>query len=421
MNANPYPFELSDRSTWLCVGKLLDGSLSAPLHSAHVVFDRDTIQYVGENPPPAQLVSGQSEPHATLPDHTLLPGLIEGHSHLFLEGAELDFETRKAYQNQSPDALREHARNRLPRILQTGVIAMRDGGDKDGVGLGLKTHRNGQVPSITSPGAAIYHQGRYGSFIGSPLEAHASPEACVASRIAEGADHIKVVPTGIINFQNGQVTKAPQMEADEIRAFVTAARTHHAHVMAHASGSEGVENAIQGGVDTIEHGFFVTADQLSRMRDQNIAWVPTFIPVQIQVDEAAKMGWTPKIVVNLQKILDAHAQRLQDAARLGVTIIAGSDAGSCGVAHGLGLLIELDLMVRAGLSTAHALHAATGASASHFTFSEKIGCVQAGYKPRMILTAYDPIQSVAHLQKEKWLILDGHWHHCPAPLDSAGL
>jgi imidazolonepropionase-like amidohydrolase len=211
------------------------------------------------------------------------------------------------------------------------------------------------------------------------------------------------------------------MDAKEIKNFVGAAQKHDKHVMAHASGSEGIENAIQGGVDTIEHGFFVTPDQLARMRDQNIAWVPTFVPVQMQVDEAEKMGWSKRIVANLQKILDHHAIRLQEADNMGLKIIAGSDAGSCGVAHGLGLLYELELMERAGLSPQKNLHTATGASRSHFAFTEKIGFIKAGYKPRMILTKHDPTQTVSNLKKEKWMIVDDHWIHSPPNIDSSCL
>lgn len=417
-----HPFEITDMPTWMCVGKLINGDTSSPIHNAHIVFDRTTIHYVGQDVPPAHLLrKNQTQSCVTLPDHTLLPGLIEGHSHLFLEGAELDFGKRKAYQAQSPEELVCHARQRLVKILKTGIIAMRDGGDKDGVGLILKSEQNGNAPNVTSPGAAIYHKGRYGSFIGSPLENHDTPEACVTARIAKGADHIKVVPTGIINFQKGQVTKEPQMSAEEVGAFVSAAKKHNKHVMAHASGTEGVENAIRGGVDTIEHGFFVTTEQLAYMRDNNIAWVPTFVPVQVQVDEADKMGWSKKIVGNLQKILDHHALRLQEADEMGVTIIAGSDAGSCGVAHGLGLLYELELMEQAGLSPQKNLHAATGANATHFTFNEKIGLLKPGYKPRMILTQHDPTKTVSNLKKEKWIITDGQWHYSEAHMNACGL
>jgi imidazolonepropionase-like amidohydrolase len=351
----------------------------------------------------------------------LLPGLIEGHSHVFLEGAELDFEKRKAYQAQSPDDLLTHARIRLQKIVQMGVVAMRDGGDKDRVGLTLRAEVNGVPPCIISPGAAIHHKGRYGSFIGGPVEDYATPAACVAGRVAEGADHIKILPTGIINFQKGQVTQPPQMTAEEVTAFVAAARQHDKHVMAHASGTPGIENAILGGVDTIEHGFFVTRDQLGRMRDQNVAWVPTFMPVQVQVDEAEKMGWDAKVVGNLQKILDDHATRLREADGMGVTIVAGSDAGSYGVAHGLGLLYELELMEKAGLAPIKVLRSATGASVSRLPFGQKVGWLKPGYVPHMILTQLDPLQTVAHLKKERWVSNGWQWRHSVSDQNTDGL
>src|SRR5207248_11424643 len=109
---------------------------------------------------------------------------------------------------------------------------------------------------------------------------------------------------------------------------------------AHASGDKGIEHAVEGGVDSIEHGFFIRPDQLARMRDRQIAWVPTFAPVQAQVEHAAEMGWDQTIVSNLRQILEQHAASLIKAAELGVRIIAGSDAGSYGVPHGHGLLRE---------------------------------------------------------------------------------
>ena len=160
--------------------------------------------------------------------------------------------------------------------------------------------------------------------------------------VAAGADHIKLVPTGIINFAAGQVTAAPQFQADEIRSFREAARRWDRHLMAHASGAEGIGQAIAGGVDTIEHGFFVTADQLARMRDLGIAWLPTFAPVRAQIDHAGVIGWSDGVVDNLRRILENHAKSLQLALALGVNVLVGSDAGSWGVAHAAGLVREME-------------------------------------------------------------------------------
>src|SRR5690606_36256758 len=92
------------------------------------------------------------------------------------------------------------------------------------------------MPYVDSPGAAIHHQGRYGAFMADPVEAHATLEDVVQARVAAGADRIKLIPTGIINFKKGAVTAAPQMTLEEVRALVEAASALGKQTFAHASG-----------------------------------------------------------------------------------------------------------------------------------------------------------------------------------------
>src|SRR4029077_3676441 len=105
----------------------------------HVVYDRNGILFTdAKTSPPANLLNpGQRAPDADLPEYTLLPGLIEAHAHLFLEGGELNLEKRNAYLKQTPEALLQAALPRLEKLLRLGIIAIRDAGDKDGVGLAI--------------------------------------------------------------------------------------------------------------------------------------------------------------------------------------------------------------------------------------------------------------------------------------------
>jgi imidazolonepropionase-like amidohydrolase len=229
----------------------------------------------------------------------------------------------------------------------------------------------------------------------------------VEERVKAGADRIKLIPTGIINFKKGAVTAAPQMSAEQISEFVAAAKTFGKQTLAHASGDDGIEHVIDGGVDSIEHGFFVRDDQLARMRDREIAWVPTFAPVQKQVDHADRMGWDTEVVANLRKILDQHAASLVKAHAMGVQVIAGSDAGSYGVAHGLGFLYEMELMQRAGLSPLAVINSATGAGSKRLAFKEKFGQIKPGFLSRFILTRHSPLEDVANLRKDRMIVFDG--------------
>ncbi|MGH9563822.1 MAG: amidohydrolase family protein, partial [Terracidiphilus sp.] len=405
-SAAQIPAATAGHPVWLRVGTLLDGSGSAPLRNAHIVYGKTGILYAGADSPPVDLVKNgrtATAPEANLPEYTLLPGLIDAHTHMFLEGGELDLEKRTAFLKQSPEELLALAKARLEKIVRLGVTAMRDCGDKDGVGVALSKLCSSSdrplMPYIDSPGAAIHHKGRYGSFMAEPLENFATAAECVAARVKAGADRIKLIPTGIINFKQGAVTAPPQMTTEEVSALVAAAKSHNRQTIAHGSGDEGLEHAIEGGVDSIEHGFFLRDDQLAKMRDRQIAWVPTFAPVQKQVDHAERMGWEAQVVANLQRILDRHAETLVKAHGMGVQIVAGSDAGSCGVAHGLGFLEELEFMERAGLSPAAIIHAATGTSSKRLAFKEKFGEIKPGYMSRFILTRHSPIETVTNLRR----------------------
>jgi imidazolonepropionase-like amidohydrolase len=407
------PIAAPGQPVWLHVGTLLDGTSTTPRRDAHIVYDARAIRFVGDGghtPPRELLRAGQAAPDFAGGELTLLPGLIDAHAHLFLEGGELNLEKRAAYLKQSPAELLAAARGRLEKIVRLGVTGVRDAGDKDGVGLALSrlcaSETRPIMPYLDSPGAAIFHRGRYGSFMGDPLENYPSPRACVEARVQAGADRIKLIPTGIINFKAGAVTSEPQMDTSEIAALVAAAKEFGKQTFAHASGDRGIEHVVEGGVDSVEHGFFIRDDQLTRMRDRNIAWVPTFAPVQEQVDHADLMGWDAGVVANLQRILDAHAASLAKAHALGVTIVAGSDAGSVGVAHAIGLLRELELMERAGLPPLAVINAATGSSAARFGYKENLGRIRPGDASRFILTRHSPLETVANLRKARTIVFD---------------
>lgn len=422
------PSATAGRRIWLRVGTLLDGTSTIPLRDAHVVYDATSVLFVGHGaamPRRELLMPGQSAPDAYFPDATLLPGLIEAHAHLFLEGGELDAAKRAAYLQQSPEALLAAARQRLAPLVRFGLAGIRDAGDKDGVGLALSRVSQSPdrplMPYVESPGAAIHHRGRYGSFMAEALENYASPRACVEARVRAGADRIKLIPTGIINFKQAAVTSEPQMTTEEVAAIVAAAKEFGRQTFAHASGDLGIDRAIDGGVDSIEHGFFLREDQLGKLRDHQTAWVPTSAPVQRQIDHAAIMGWDETIVANLRGIIERHSQTLVKAHTMGVLIVAGSDAGSYGVAHATGFLYELELMARAGLPPIAVINAATGVSANRFAYREKIGRIAPGYRSRFILAHHSPLESITNLRRARAVVFDDQVFVSNENLDASGL
>lgn len=399
----------AEQPIWIQVGQLLDGQSTA-LKNAHLVYDQEQILFVGpqdQMPPTEVLKPGQSAPDCILENHTVLPGLIDGHTHIFLEGAELDFAKRKAYQSQDAVDLLAASVERCRKLVKHGIIAMRDGGDKDGVGFFLSRHKpSGAVAEVFSPGPGINRIKRYGKFFCEPFEDFETAEQVIDNRIQRGADHIKIVPTGIINFAKATVVAKPQYSIEEVQALTSVAHARGKHVMAHASGSIGIGIAIEGGVDTIEHGFFVSDEQLQRMLELGTIWVPTFAPVQKQVDHADAMGWGQLERDNLQIIVDNHAKSLRKALELGISVLVGSDAGSCGVAHAEGLFYEMELLENAGMPTLEVINACTSGNAKALLNNPNYGQLAAGQKSRFILTAHHPLQSVSELRKSKTVIFD---------------
>ena len=143
------------------------------------------------------------------------------------------------------------------------------------------------------------------------------------------------------------------------------------------------------------------------MRDHGISWVPTFAPVQVQLDRADVMGWNTEVRDHLAGILENHARSLQRALAMGVNVLVGSDAGSCGVAHGSGLFHEMELLENAGMPTLDILCQATHGNRLAFVNRQPFGCLDPDFLPRFILTRSKPLDTVSELRQELLVVFDG--------------
>ncbi|HRE80113.1 MAG TPA: amidohydrolase family protein, partial [Opitutaceae bacterium] len=124
---------------WLRTGKLFTGADARVVNDGHLVYDRAGVLYAGSQPPPAEVLrAGCVRPDVDLPDHAVMPGLTDAHTHLFLEGGELDPVKRAEYLKLPPEAYQERAQSRLRRLVALGVTAVREAGDKVGVGTALQ-------------------------------------------------------------------------------------------------------------------------------------------------------------------------------------------------------------------------------------------------------------------------------------------
>ena len=322
----------------------------------------------------------------------IMPGLVEAHSHLFLDGGQLDFTLRNEYLNASGTEMLAVARANIAANLAAGVTLVVDAGDRYGVNH-LSRLESGRV-TVRSAGTALRRPGRYGGFMAREVGSREEIAAAVRE-ISKTADDLKVILTGIIDFKAGLVKGEPQFDAEELRFIVSLARELDLRTFVHCSGVAGLEVAVAAGVDSIEHGFFMNRDNLKSMADKGISWVPTFSPVHFQWQQPGIAGWDRQTVANLRNILDSHFEHVAMAADLGVALISGSDAGSHGVPHGKSLIEELDFFLTAGLSMDAVLRSAT--SLPRLRWGAAPAMLATGLKADFIVLSGSPFDDPCHL------------------------
>jgi imidazolonepropionase-like amidohydrolase len=341
---------------------------------------------------------------------TLCAPLVDPHVHYYMNPWPLDPGGRLP---PGGAALEEEVRNGVQRLAEArlaGVGLVRDLGDPHGINIAVARQAAEDValPRALVAGAGIYREGRYGRFIGEPVQSSEELNRMVLRRaINPQIDVIKLIPTGIINFRKGAVTSAPQFTREELQTAVGIAHDHGKMVAAHCSGEAGIRIAVEAGIDFIEHGYFISRETMDLLGEKSLVWTPTFAPVQAQWNHAACCGWDDETKAHLRRILDDHAEMLRYASAQGVCIMAGSDAGSPGVPHGGGLLRELEIMQEAGIPCLDLLAMATTLAASWVAPDKGLGRIAPGNPADFIAIRGAVGRDIANLRAVEWVARDG--------------
>ncbi|OGA94743.1 MAG: hypothetical protein A3E79_15225 [Burkholderiales bacterium RIFCSPHIGHO2_12_FULL_61_11] len=329
----------------------------------------------------------------------LLPGLVDAHVHLFLDGKPTDNKVRSEHLKQPLEQLTEAARASARQSLSQGITLVRDAGDRHGINNRIREEAhtpNSGLTRIRSTGLGLKRPKRYGAFMARDVEDAAAINASV-TELAATNDEIKLILTGIIDFDAGAVTDEPQFTLSETRLVVDTARACGRNTMVHCSGAKGLAIAAAAGVGSIEHGFFMSRNHLAVMAENRVAWTPTFGPVHFQWSHPEAIGWKPETVGHLRRILDEHARHLALARDMGVTLLLGTDAGSMGVQHGHAVFEEIDRFLEAGLSLEETLTAATANSRRHFGHDHTTLCRGAPFDA--VLLAKNPFEHISALRQ----------------------
>ena len=329
----------------------------------------------------------------------LMPGLVDAHVHLFLDGGPTDLAVRSAHLKKALDELTEAARQSARASVAAGVSLVRDAGDKHGINNAIRAEAKepgSGLPQVRSGGIGIRAPKRYGAFMATEV-ADQDTIRKTTVRLAHENDEVKLILTGIIDFEAGAVTDEPQFNLDDVRLVVETARAEGRSVFAHCSGLKGLQIAAAAGVGSIEHGFFMTRGVLETMLKNDVAWSPTFSPVHAQWANPAPMNWSEQTIGNLARILDSHAAHLKLAHEMGVTLLLGTDAGSMGVEHGKAMLTEMRCYLDAGLPLEAVLRSAT--SVARQRFGEAYARLEKGAAFDAFGYARDPAEGIEALAR----------------------
>lgn len=369
-----------------------------------VAVKGNKITYVGAN------YKGKANETITLKGKTLLPGLIEGHSHILLhpynEVSWNDQVLRESVAERSARAV-----NHLRASLMAGITTMRDLGS-EGAGyadIGLKQAvEKGVVPGprLLVAGKAIVATGSYG-----PKGFHEGVEVPLGAETADGFDDLIRVTRDQIGHgadfikvyadyrwgPNG--TAEATFTVAELKTIVEIAESSGRYVVAHASSQEGMRRAIEAGVETIEHGDDATLEIFNSMKAKGIALCPT-----VAAGDAITQygGWKKGVGPTPTRIL-AKQENFKMALASGVKIVFGGDVGV--FTHGDNVR-ELELMVEYGMNTKAALISATSANAEQFHLNA-LGQLKEGFLADIIAVEGDPSKEISALRKVGLVMKDG--------------
>jgi imidazolonepropionase-like amidohydrolase len=341
------------------------------------------------------------------PDGCLLPALIDGHVHLALPG-DAQGELRRAPLGADAAEAARRIDRHLAAQRAAGVAVVRDGGDRGGVVL-QRSERGGLegATRVRAPGPAFFRQGRYGGFIGEALPAGGSLAAAIAARLAPGCaprpDHLKILNSGINSLKHYGHQTPPQFAAGELQAAVAAAGRLALGCMVHANGREPVAGALEAGCRSIEHGYFMGPENLARMAERGVFWVPTVAPMA-RLAETMPPGGAE--AATARRTLEDQLEQIALARRLGVAIVAGSDAGGSGVTHGRALHWELGWLMAAGFGPEAAVRCAGGEAARLLDLPD-LGRLAPGCRASFLAVPGAPEDLPRGLERIALVVLDG--------------
>lgn len=404
---------LSAQNIYLQCGKIIDTQSGKTLSEKTIVVSDNKIKSIQNG-----YVSGSnSDKVIDLKSKTILPGLIDMHVHM-----ESEFNPQvfiKRYTNNEADVAFESSVY-AKSTLMAGFTTVRDLGGS-GVNISLRNAINkGYVsgPRIFTSGKALATTGGHADptngmrkdLMGDPgpkegvVNSPSDGKKAVRQRYKNGADVIKITATGGV-LSIAKSGHNPQFTLEEIQSITSTAKNYGMSVAAHAHGDEGMKLAVIGGVNTIEHGSFMSEETMQLMIENNCYLIPTISAGRQVAEKAAQPGFFPPIIAKKAlEIGPKHQATMAKAYKKGVPMGFGTDAGV--FPHGMNA-IEFGYLLEAGIPVKESLKAATITNAKLLGMSNELGQLKEGFLADIIAVNENPMKNVKTLENVVFVMKDG--------------
>ncbi len=264
----------------------------------------------------------------------------ECHGHIFMDGNSY----KEAMDLHKNGIDREVVRARLKALSAAGVVYYRDGGDILGVSAYARSIAGEYGIEYRSCIFATHKTGNYGWIVGRGFSGPKEFYALVLDAKAEKADFIKLMISGIMDFQTVGGLTGGGLALAELAELVKIAHGEGFRIMGHVNGAEYIKAALEAGVDSIEHGYFMDGDCVRLLSETGAVWVPTLAAATGFI---GREGFAPGVA---ERNVARQMENIKRAREAGALIAAGSDAGAYGVPPAEGIVMEHRLLKRAGMA-----------------------------------------------------------------------
>lgn len=406
--------EVADAATIIHAGRLIDGRSDEALSQMSIIIDGGKITGV---------VKGYQQPQEgdtviSLKDQTVMPGLMDMHTHLQSQHSK-DSYTERFFMEQADYALRSTVYARA--TLMAGFTTVRDLGDNGINSVSLRK----AIEQDWVPGPRIFTAGKSLATTGGhadptnalrgdyrrdagPLEGVINgpddARKAVRQRYKDGADLIKLTATGGV-LSLAASGQNPQFTEEELKAIVATARDYNMTVAVHAHGTEGIRRAVLAGVDSIEHGTFMTDDIIQLMKEKGTYWVPTNMAGEWVAEKAKEPGYFPEIVrPKAAAIGPVIKETFTKAYKAGVKIAFGTDSGVS--PHGQNAH-EFELMVDGGMPPMKAIQSATLEASRLLKIDQRLGTIEPRKTADLVAVNGNPLEQIKVMRDVVFVMKDG--------------